>query len=205
MPGSQVRAIGTDRINEIYDQKRSSPIGELVATTALSRSARVGHLYEFSKAPISPHPKLSGNKIPEQTALQWLKNKNKCNQFIGDVFSEAGLPFPTYSMTDGSKHYVNAERLPKESKYFERITSKEVITFGDLIVFDHLNQGENGAHVDVVTGVGIDGKLLLTGALKTGAVERVGSNLFNGYKIDIHNRRWVSSSGSIYILRPRYY
>lgn len=205
MPGSLINQSEATQLLETFYHKSFSPIAEFVATTAINRALRLGHLYKFDSAPVSSLSTLSGNKIPERTPIKWLENKNKCNQFIGDIFSEAGISFPTYTMSDGTKHFVHAERLIKEKRYFDRIINQNEIYFGDLVIFDHSKVGENGAHVEIVTGLGTNGEIFLTGARANGASESMFPNLFKGMTLDRANERWNYSEGSLYILRPKYY
>src|SRR5689334_2576271 len=77
----------------------------MVANAAISRAAGDSLGYAFSNAPLSVNPELSGNTRPGISRPGWLKNVNKCNQFVGDVLFEAGFRVPVNRMGDGSVHY----------------------------------------------------------------------------------------------------
>lgn len=110
--------------------------------------------YARASAPRSPHPLLTGNSSPNTSRLSWLRDRAKCNQFVGDILTDAGYAMPLYRMRDGSSHYVNAEALPKFRQHFAPVHSLNQLRAGDLIVEDNLShQGENGAHVEVVRAI----------------------------------------------------
>jgi hypothetical protein len=171
--------------------------GDHVVEVARNRIATQSSLYGFSSAPVSPHPALTGNRQPEISRLNWLKNQNKCNQFVGDVLTAAGFSMPYYRMADGSLHFKLAEDLPRESRYFTRILRWSDILPGDVLVLDYPARGSGGAHVEIVTAVNkAAGALLSAGAHHNGAYEtlRYGLNtaLSNGTK----------DGSTLYFLRP---
>ena len=127
---------------------------------------------------------LTGNTYPEHSRLGWLKNRNKCNQFVGDVLTLAGFAMPTFRMRDGSKHFMHAEALLDQPKFFKQV-GRDVAP-GDLLVIDRPGRGENSAHVEIVTRAGVapDGALQLStiAALATGVSERDRSSWLHGAK-----------------------
>lgn len=173
---------------------RSRTLGD-IADAARNRAKQLGSSYAFAAVPTSPYPLLTGNREPNSSGIGWLKNRNKCNQFAGDVLYSSGFVMPTFTMQDGSRHFVNAEALPSRAHYFQRVSGLSAAQPGDLIVFDrYARSGENGAHVEVVTYVD-QSKLYLTGARKDGASERDHSYLLNsGYR---------NPAEQIFVLRPK--
>jgi hypothetical protein len=153
-----------------------------IGNLALSRSDRFGADYSYTKAPSSPLASLSGNVAPGETKVSWLRNRNKCNQFVGDVLTLSGYEMPTFRMIDGSEHYMNAEALPGQDRYFNLVSEIGSIRAGDVLVVDSLSKrGENGAHTEIVTKVDHDrGQMRTTGARKSGAAERDFSKVFAG-------------------------
>jgi hypothetical protein len=152
----------------------SNTQGELIAKIARDRASKLGGLYAKNQTPISPYANLTSNKEPEKSLLYWLRGVNKCNQFVGDVLTKAGIKMPTFVMKDGTEHYVNAERLPKQNKYFDKICKLSELRAGDIVVIDDLKRkGESGAHVELVSFVDYAKKIMsLIGARKDGAQER---------------------------------
>jgi len=173
-----------------------------VAYAAESILLARGHEYAKASAPRSPHPELSGNKIPMQSTLGWLAGRAKCNQFVGDALFTAGFEMPTFRMQDGTKHYMNAERLPKQHLFFERITNSLAVQPGDLLVLDYYRRsGENGAHVEIVHSVDPISQTLITlSALGDGVAARerrgdlIGPSAPDG--------SWNTAEARIYLLRP---
>jgi hypothetical protein len=178
-----------------------------IAEYARELSNTQGHDYSFSGTPKSPYQNLSGNYEPGHSKIQWLKNRNKCNQFVGDVLTLAGLRMPTFKMPDGSEHYMNAERLPREGKFFSRVKNLFDVKPGDIIVIDNLaRSGENGAHVEIVSFMDFfDKSLRLIGARKKGAFERDFSRMLAGLRArDASGAFSYGAKDSIvYFLRPK--
>lgn len=178
--------------------------GESIKKAALDRVTSDGPGYAYDSAPTSPYKNLSGNKTPGVTRPSWLKNNNKCNQFVGDALTQAGLKMPTFKMTDGTEHYVNAERLPKYSNHFDRITDPKDIKPGDVFVVDYPASGESTAHTEVVTSYDpATGKLMSAGAHSDGAYEKDQSWILNGAKLNEAGGYWEQGSNKVYILRPK--
>ncbi len=174
---------------------------------AIARAARYGREYAVKEAPRSPNPKLSGNHLPEQTAIRWLKDRYKCNQFVGDVLYSAGFEMPSYKMADGSEHYVNAEALKKFGRHFDPITSFTDLQAGDLIVLDRINaRGENGAHVEIVTRFDSEAGLLeMVGARRDGASIKNQTSLYRSLQSAEGNliRDAQGRLTEIIVLRPK--
>lgn len=173
---------------------------------ALSLAHTHGSDYATENAPRSPHPELSSNRIPGHTRLFWLKNRSKCNQFVGDALTLAGIEMPLYTMPDGSKHYVNAEALPRFTDYFRRVHSAEEIRPGDLLVLDGSSRtGENGAHVEIICSVRHRAREINSvGAHTNGAYEQTFINLLHG-AAPVRDSRGVffrADGMDVYILRP---
>ena len=173
-----------------------------IAATARELAQRQGFRYAKSQAPVSPFPELTGNRLPGVTAITWLRGRNKCNQFVGDVLYASGYGMPTFTMADGSKHFMNAEALPAQTAFFKPIGGFSNARPGDLVVFDRLNRrGENGAHVELITAIDpLTRRLRLTGARPEGASEKDFSNLFASAAQN--PSAYQTSSERIIILRP---
>jgi hypothetical protein len=171
--------------------------GDTIVSSARERILLHSQAYAFGSAPTSPHPALSGNRQPGISPLSWLKNQNKCNQFVGDVLTAAGFSMPVYRMGDGSLHYKLAEDLPRESRYFRKITQWSEVIPGDVLVFDYPARGSGGAHVEIITALNkATGNLLSAGAHHNGAYETLryglSTALINGTR----------DGSTIHILRP---
>jgi len=179
--------------------------GWSIALAALSRAEHLSADYAVDGAPTSPHPALSHNRRPDETRLEWLRGRNKCNQFVGDALAEAGWAMPTYRMPAGGQHYVTAEALPQQRRYFDRIAAAEQLRPGDVIVVDYPGRGANTAHAEIVTGHDPRrGTLQAAGAHADGAYQRDWSDLFDGTTYDPRNQCWRRYDGSrIYLLRAR--
>lgn len=186
-------------------QNIQSNLGDLIVKVAKERAESYGQMYAKNQAPISPYKNLTSNALPEESVLFWLRGLSKCNQFIGDVLTKAGLKMPTFKMKDGSEHYMNAERLPKEKNYFSKVCNLNDLRAGDLIVLDNLaRRGENGAHVELVSSVNLRKNLLsLIGARSDGAAER--QSFLLGELVASSNCGFYRSSRKemIYFLRSR--
>ncbi len=183
----------------------SSSTSDKIARAAADRVAADGPNYAFDKAPTSPYPNLTSNRIPGESRPSWLKNNNKCNQFVGDALTAAGMKMPTYKMADGSEHYMNAERLPAQSKFFDRITDPQQIRPGDVFVLDYPARGESTAHTEVITGYDkTTGNMKTTGAHADGAYEVDRGAWLQKFNYDATRKCWTDSSGNeLYILRPK--
>lgn len=162
--------------------------------------------YAKASVPTSPYPNLSGNSSPGNTPLKWLKNLNKCNQFVGDVLTYAGFAMPTWRMHDGSEHYMHAEALPSRSEFFERVDLASAKP-GDLVVLDWESKGENGAHVEIISAIDIEKRELITiGAQAKGAKERNSSYILQNLQRLPRLQGWRNVHNSkpfdLFILRP---
>ena len=164
--------------------------GETIVSTARDRGRLQGASYARASAPTSPMVGLTDNVQPEHSRLGWLKHRNKCNQFVGDVLTLAGFAMPTFRMRDGSKHFMHAEALLDQPKFFKRVGRD--VTPGDLLVIDRPGRGENSAHVEIVTRAEVapDGALQLStiAALADGVSERERSSW-------LRSARWIPSGG----------
>ncbi|MBX7137384.1 MAG: hypothetical protein K1X83_05320 [Oligoflexia bacterium] len=179
-----------------------------LAQIALRLAAQRGSSYGLNGAPVSPYSHLSGNSVPGSTPLEWLRGRYKCNQFVGDSLTYAGYRMPTWRMSDGSEHYVQAESLPRAGQYFARVRALEQIQSGDLLVLDWAAQGSNGAHVEIITSVNrAAGRIWSVGAHKDGAAEADATHWLVGAKFDPNTNSWVNYATlhgmfRAYILRP---
>ena len=179
-----------------------------IASAAENLTARFGRYYAKDEAPLSPYPALTGNRIPGKTRLWWLKGLYKCNQFIGDVLTLAGFRMPIFRMADGSEHYVNAEALLQRSAEFSRLTCLQDLRPGDILLIDWREEGENGAHLEIIADINLTLQRLLTfGAHKSGASLSDYSWLFRGASSDAQRSCWINHSLTrgrydIYALRP---
>jgi hypothetical protein len=178
---------------------------DAVNKAALNRASADKEGYAYANAPTSPYRNLSGNKTPGTSRPSWLKNNNKCNQFVGDALTQAGMKMPTFKMENGTEHYVNAERLPNYKNHFDRVTDPAQIRAGDVFVLDYPSVGESTAHTEVITGYDhATGDFKTTGAHGDGAYEMTRSNWLSGYSYNATSKHWEDTSGNkLYILRPK--
>ena len=178
--------------------------GERVKQAALDRAANDRDGYAYSNAPTSPLMNLSGNRTPGVSRPSWLMDNNKCNQFVGDALSRGGMRMPTFKMTDGSEHYVNAEKLPTFTNHFDRVTDPSQIRAGDIFVVDYPGTGASTAHTEVITGYdAASGDFKTTGAHGDGAYEKDRPAWLQNMTYDPANRRWDDGGNAVYILRPK--
>lgn len=169
------------------------------------RLARLeGRTYALNAAPVSNDARLSGNRAPGVTTLEWLRGRNKCNQFVGEVLTRSGLAMPTWTMADGSLHFRHAEALPDASSHFVRRTRLADVRPGDLIVVDaSATRGEDGAHVEIVSAIDSAGRMLMTvGARADGARERDSSGWLKGLAPVSGGGAFRGSGATYYFLRP---
>jgi hypothetical protein len=135
----------------------------------------------------------------------------KGNVFAGDVLHAAGYAAPTYPLPGGGSHYKEAERWPRESAFFDRITSNDAVRPGDLLVIDyHHRQGASGgAHVEVVTRVDDGGRRVTTMGARAGGVvedQAFGRRLTAGERAGDHvvfRAPGTFGDSDVYVLRPR--
>lgn len=186
--------------------KKEGPyFGAAIHRAALDRANADSEGYAFENAPTSPYRNLSGNKTPGTSRPSWLKNNNKCNQFVGDALTQAGMRMPTFTMKDGTEHYVNAERLPDYKKHFDRITDLSDIRPGDVFVNDYPGSGLSTAHTEVISSYDpATGTLRSVGAHADGAYESDQSHLLKDAKLNREGGYWEHPSGNkFYVLRPK--
>lgn len=159
--------------------------------------------YAYDASPTSSLKNLSGNKTPGVTRPRWLKDNNKCNIFVGEALTQAGIKMPTFRMQDGTEHYKNAERLPFDTKHFDRVTDFKDVKPGDVFVYDYPSRGESTAHTEVITSSDGKGGLTASGAHGDGAYDRDVSQLWDGAAYNSSERCWTKPNGDkIYLLRP---
>ena len=187
----------------LQSARRPPPDGVASAQAARDRVTSDGPDYARTRSPTSPLDRLSGNTRPGQTHPGWLAGQNKCNQFVGDVLTQAGVAAPTVTMRDGSLHYATAESWPTYHNLFSRVTDPKDIRPGDILVRDYLGApGANGGHIEVVTGTG---PLRTTGAHETGAYE-TDNDWLDGARYQPASRSFSDAVGDdLYILRPTKY
>jgi hypothetical protein len=156
--------------------------------------------YGHARAPTSPLGELSGNTTPGVTEPAWLKNKNKCNQFVGDALTQAGIKAPTVTMADGSLHYARAESWPSFSALFNPVTSASDIRVGDVIMRDDTSsQGAGTAHIEIVTGVN---PMKTSGAHARAAYETQ-QDWLAGATYNPASKSWNRGTDEIHVLRPK--
>lgn len=186
--------------------KKEGPyFGAAIQRAAADRAANDREGYAYDNAPTSPYRNLSGNRNPGVSRPSWLKNNNKCNQFVGDALTQAGMRMPTFRMADGTEHYVNAERLPNYRNHFDRITDPNDIRPGDVFVNDYPGEGLSTAHTEVVSSFDpATGTLRSIGAHGDGAYESDQSHLLDGATLNREGGYWEQPNGNrFYILRPK--
>ena len=194
--------------NKLAAQATSAATGANLAknivTTARLMANQESANYSRSGTPCSQNPRITGNQYPGISPLAWLKGKSKCNIFAGEILYRSGYEAPTYKMADGSLHYVNAEVLPKMTRHFTLITDLRKVIAGDLLVIDKTSQqGENGAHVEIVTEVSSSQRRLITiGAHDNGIREKNNSALLPARGTNLTPTKIVENSFQLYFLRP---
>jgi hypothetical protein len=114
------------------------------------------------------------------------------------------MKMPTYRMENGTEHYMNAERLPAQTKFFDRITDPQQIRPGDVFVLDYPATGESTAHTEVITGYDKEtGQMKTTGAHGNGAYEVDRGDWLKNFTYDPARKCWTNGSDNLYILRPK--
>jgi hypothetical protein len=88
----------------------------------------------------------------------------KCNVFAGEAFYRAGLPFPI----NDQGHYVAANHLPAQSRFFQGVATLDDVRPGDVLSI--ARKGESG-HVEIVTGVEKDPNGRISSITSVGAHE----------------------------------
>jgi len=171
-----------------------------IVSAGMDRAARHGPSYAKDQAPVSPHPLLTGNRKPGTTVLTWLKDHWKCNQFVGDALTQAGVKAPTFKMADGSLHYAPAEKWPVFHNLFERLTDPAKMQVGDVLVRDYPSSGDATAHVEIVTSVS---PFKSVGAHIDGAYEVEGASWLEGGTYNPSKRAFDVGGNTVYILRPK--
>ena len=172
-----------------------------IVSAAEQRIAAQGHAYALDGTPTSPHPLLTGNKVPGQTPLTWLKGYWKCKPFVGDVLTQAGVKAPLVRMWDGSYHCAAAEQWPARTDLFHRVTDPTQLQVGDVLVKDDDGSGDATEHVEIVTSLVPFSTADAHGA---GAwVESGRPNWLDGTRHDAAGRGFSSAGATVYILRPR--
>jgi hypothetical protein len=179
---------------------REPRFAQQILDAAKDRVAKEGPNYAFSEAPTSPLTLLSGNRRPGESRPSWLKNNNKCNQFVGDALTQAGVKAPTWAMRDGTLHYASAEKWPTFSNLFDRITDPSQIRPGDVIVKDYPSTGESTAHVEIITGTS---PFSSVGAHGDGAYEQNTNDWLAGGTYNASKRAFEVNGNDVYILRPK--
>ncbi|MEW5852304.1 MAG: hypothetical protein AB2A00_26170 [Myxococcota bacterium] len=203
--GTQARTGQTGNVATVGTVSTGPANTEKVATAALDRANKDSAGYAYANAPTSPYKNLSGNKVPGESRPSWLKDNNKCNQFVGDSLTQAGFKMPTFKMENGTEHYVNAERLPTYNKHFDRITDPSQIKPGDVFVLDYPGRGESTAHTEVISGYDpATGNMKTTGAHHDGAYEKDRGAWLKDFSYNAQEKCWENSGGDkLYILRPK--
>ncbi|MFL5318117.1 MAG: hypothetical protein ACJ790_00575 [Myxococcaceae bacterium] len=172
---------------------------DAIVKAAADRAARFGEGYAKENVPVSPNPRLEGNKKPDATKLGWLKGFWKCNQFVGDTLTQAGVKTPTYTMASGGLHYMEAEKWPKQTQLFDRITDPAKLQIGDLVVRDYPGSGDATAHIEIVTGLN---PMKTTGAHEDGAYESQ-SDWLAGGTYNPAEKAFEVDGNMVYLLRPK--
>jgi hypothetical protein len=171
-----------------------------IISAGLDRAARHGPSYAKEQAPVSPNPQLTANRKPGTTVLTWLKDQWKCNQFVGDSLTQAGVKAPLFKMADGSYHYAPAEKWPGFHNLFDRITDTSKLQVGDVLIKDYPSRGDATAHVEIVTSVS---PFKSVGAHYDGAYEVEGASWLEGGTYNASKRAFDVGGNTVYILRPK--
>jgi len=171
-----------------------------VVAAGMDRAAKHGPTYAKDQAPVSPNPQLTANRKPGTTVLTWLKNHWKCNQFVGDALTQAGVQAPLNKMRDGSFHYAPAEKWPTYHNLFERITDPAKMQVGDVLIRDYPSSGDATAHVEIVTSVS---PFKSVGAHMDGAYEVEGASWLEGGTYNPAKKAFDVGGNTVYVLRPK--
>jgi hypothetical protein len=174
-----------------------------VANAAKERAVSQRNNYAFDNAPTSPLVGLTSNTNPGETEISWLRNRNKCNQFVGDALVQAGYKVPTNVMRDGSLHYKAIEQFPEEEAFFERVTDFCDIKPGHVLVIDHPMTGESTAHGEIIADVNYQtGRIKSFGAHEDGAYKKT-FDIFKDANFDGVLECWQLGMDNIYVLKPK--
>lgn len=171
-----------------------------ILDAAADRAAKQGVAYGYDNVPTSPLKGLSGNKQPGISKPGWLKDNWKCNQFVGDALTQAGVKAPTWQMADGTLHYASAEKWPSFTNLFERVTDPSQMRPGDIVVRDYPGSGDATAHVEIVTSVE---PFKSIGAHRDAAYEQQGPSWVEGGTYNPAKRNFSVGGNEVYILRPK--
>ncbi len=184
--------------------------GPAISDAAQMRLKTMTRDYGLDGTPTSPHPRLSHNRHPGITRLSWLRGQWKCTQFVGDVLTQAGVSMPVHRMKDGSVHYMQAEALPHQRRFFHRVASLEQLKAGDIVVVDWAERGTGTAHTEVFSEVQMRrGGIRSIGAHATGVTEEQGWRPIGDWHdtlrqatFEEHTSSWTVNQYTIYLLRP---
>ncbi|MGV3622228.1 MAG: hypothetical protein ACO1OB_15500 [Archangium sp.] len=179
---------------------REGKFASQILDAAADRANKQGVNYGYDNAPTSPLRGLSGNKNPGVSQPSWLKNNWKCNQFVGDSLTQAGVKAPTWQMADGTVHYASAEKWPSFTNLFDRITDPSQMKPGDIVVRDYPGSGDATAHIEIVTSVE---PFKSIGAHRDAAYEQAGENWTAGGTYNAARRNFEVGGNEVYILRPK--
>ncbi len=171
-----------------------------ILDAAHDRAAKQRENYGYDNAPTSPLKNLSGNRNPGVSQPGWLKNNWKCNQFVGDALTQAGVKAPTWAMADGTVHYMSAERWPGATDLFDRITDPSQMRPNDIVVRDYPGSGDATAHIEIVTSVE---PFKSVGAHRDGAYELETPSWVEGGTYNPQRRSFEVGGNEVFILRPK--
>ena len=179
---------------------RPGKFAQQILDAAHDRAAKQGTNYGKEHVPTSPLKNLSGNKNPGVTQPSWLKDNWKCNQFVGDSLTQAGVKAPTWAMADGSVHYASAEKWPSFTNLFDRITDPAQMQPGDIVVRDYPGSGDATAHIEIVTSVD---PFKSIGAHYDAAYEQASENWTSGGTYNAQRRSFEVGGNEVFVLRPK--
>ncbi|MBT4539952.1 hypothetical protein HOC35_00415 [Candidatus Woesearchaeota archaeon] len=183
----------------------------VVASAAFNRVDTEGPNYAFPNIPTCPLPGLTSNPEPGVSRPRWLRNRNKCNQFVGDALIQAGYDVPTNLQRNSiTVHYKAIEDFPhelpdpitNEGGYFIRITEFCNIRPGHIMVIDHPREGESTAHGEVISEVDYRTKKIRSyGAHGDGAYIKPFDFFVDATKSP-NESFWRLGTDKIYVLQP---
>ncbi len=175
---------------------------QLVADAAKERAVAQRSNYAFRNTPTSPLEGLTSNTNPGRTKISWLRNRNKCNQFVGDALVQAGYQVPTHEMRDGSLHYKEIEQFPHEGDFFDKVTNFCDIKPGQVMVIDYPGRGESTAHGEIIHSVDHQNGIVWSyGAHEDGAY-KMRYDLFQRARFSPSNNCWKRGGDSVCVLKP---
>ncbi len=167
-----------------------------VLAQAQKRVEQFGPSYAVAASAFSPNPKFPGNAHPDATALGSTKGVWKCNMFVGDVLSAAGLKPPQY----GDGWYALSQEWHGYTDRFTVIAAAKAQP-GDVLTIDRgaTKESEGGGHAVVLAStIRADGSYECYGATRDGACKTTRNIHTDTQGVDDQGQPY-----KVYVLRPK--